>query len=764
MRAPFIILLSINCLMQLPLYAQLKIHVLDGETSLPVEGATVAVSTDAALVKSSSTHISDSNGTVSIHKTAGAASIIAVNHVNYEPYADTLQLDNSLTINLQPSILQLNELVVTGQYEPQSVRNTLYKVKTIGRDRIEKQGATNLQHVLNNELNIRFSRDNATGTSGMSLQGISGQNVKVLLDGIPLTGRSGTANEIDISQININTIEKIEIVEGPMSVNYGADALAGVVNIITKKHAQHKLTSNLQLHEETVGNEYSLFSEGIHAPSIDLGYKISSAWYTQLYTRVNRFGGWTGNGTGRDKNWHPKTQYFTGGLARFTIEDFDIFYKVDYLNEVLENLGPVNDNNPLKDPFAIDEEYESNRWVHQVQAEMALGKGTFNSALSYADYERSTYQFTKNLVTEGEEMTSEDEQDNIYYKTFFIRNTWNNGLKWRWGTSQLGMDMNYELAGGTTLNEGEKTLKDLGLFASAELTAGKTLKIRPGIRYAFNSVYDAPVTPSLNLRYGISSNTTLRLGYGRGFRAPSLRELYHEFIDANHNILGNEDLEAEHSNNFNIDLNHVLTSGKSFFNLGLSAFFNDIDNRITYFTPTGANQPTTYTNIARYKTLGLQWQGQWKIKGFSLNLGYNHTGRYQSLSEVNDADVPEFLYSPEANANVQYDFRKAGITLSCFYKYTGKQESYTLVTQDDGTTKPELLKMDSFQWLDFTVNKTFGQGLTATTGVRNTLDITSINNNYPADAHNSSTSGQSPVSYGRSYFIQLNYTIKTNDK
>ncbi|GAA0890347.1 hypothetical protein GCM10009122_00250 [Fulvivirga kasyanovii] len=750
--------------MQSPLCAQLKIHVLDGGTSLPVEGATVVISTANAPATSSSMYISDSNGTVSIHETAGASYIIAVNHVNYKAYADTLHLDNSLTINLQPAVLHLDELVVTGQYEPQSVRNTVYKVKTIGRDRIEKQGATNLQHVLNNELNIRFSRDNATGTSGMSLQGISGQNVKVLLDGIPLTGRSGTANEIDISQININTIEKIEIVEGPMSVSYGADALAGVINIITKKHTEHKLTANLLLHEETVGNEYSLFSEGIHAPSIDLGYNINTAWYTQLYARVNRFGGWTGNGTDRDKNWYPKTQYFTGGLARFTLKDFDIFYKVDYLNEVLENLGPVNDNNPLKDPFAIDEEYESNRWVHQVQTEVALGKGTFNSALSYADYERSTYQFTKNLVTEGEEMTSEDEQDEIYYKTFFTRNTWNNGLKWRWGTSQLGMDMNYELAGGTTLNEGKKTLKDLGLFASAELTVGKTLKIRPGVRYAFNSVYDAPVTPSLNLRYGISSNTTVRLGYGRGFRAPSLRELYHEFIDANHNILGNEDLEAEHSNNFNIDLNHTLTSGKSFLNLSLSAFFNDIDNRITYFTPTGANQPTTYTNIARYKTLGLQWQGQWKMKNLSLNLGYNHTGRYQSLSEVSEADVPEFLYSPEANANVQYDFREAGITLSCFYKYTGRRESYTLVTQDDGTTEPELLKMDSFQWLDFTINKTFGQGLTATTGVRNALDITSVSNNYPADAHNSSASGQSPVSYGRSYFIQLNYTIKTNDK
>lgn len=763
MRAPSITILIINCLLFSTLHAQQKLLVVDSESAVPVEGATIVISTPGAPLKSS-VLISDSKGTVALNAPVADPYIITISHLNYEPFTDTLLLNNNPTVKLQPTVLQLDELVVTGQYEPQSARNTVYKVKTIHKDRIESQGATTLQNVLNSELNIRFSRDNATGTSGMALQGISGQNVKILLDGIPLTGRSGTANEIDISQININTIEKIEIVEGPMAVNYGADALAGVINIITKKQAQSKLTASLQMHEETVGSEYNLFSDGIHNPAFDLGFNINASWYTQLYARISRFGGWTGDGTERDKSWYPKTQYFTGALARYTTGKLDVFYKTDYLHELLENLGAVNNNNPLKDPFAIDEEYETNRWMHQVQAEFSLGKGTFNSAVSYTDYERSTYQFTKNLATDDEDMTSPDEQDVIYYKTFFTRNTWNNGLKWHWGTSQLGMDMNYELAGGSTLNEGEKSLKDIGLFASAELTVGKFLKIRPGIRYAYNSVYDAPVTPSINFKYSISQNTTARWGYGRGFRAPSLRELYHEFIDANHNILGNEDLEAEYSNNFNVDFSHMINSGKSFFNISLSAFFNDIDNRITYFTPSGLNQPTTYTNISRYKTLGFQWEGQWLRKNLSVNLGYNHTGRYQAIYEVSDADVPQFLYSPEVNANVQYAFDKPGLTLSCFYKYTGKRENYTLVTDENGATNPELLKMDSFQWLDFTVNKTFGQGLTATTGVRNALDITSVDNNYAADAHNSSASGQSPVSYGRSYFLQLNYTLKINDK
>ena len=92
-----------------------------------------------------------------------------------------------------------------------------------------------MQDALNNELNIRFSQDLATGGSDITMMGLKGQNVKILIDGLPMVGRQGTSNEIDINQIDINSIERIEIVEGPMSVVYGADALAGVINIITKK-------------------------------------------------------------------------------------------------------------------------------------------------------------------------------------------------------------------------------------------------------------------------------------------------------------------------------------------------------------------------------------------------------------------------------------------------------------------------------------------------------------------------------------------------
>ena len=118
----------------------------------------------------------------------------------------------------------LDEVVVTGQYQPQSVKRSVYQVRIISKERIQKQAATKLQDVLNTELNIRFNQDLATGGSNMSMMGLSGQNVKILLDGVPMVGRQGTSNEINVNQIDVNSIERIEIIEGPMSVVYGADA------------------------------------------------------------------------------------------------------------------------------------------------------------------------------------------------------------------------------------------------------------------------------------------------------------------------------------------------------------------------------------------------------------------------------------------------------------------------------------------------------------------------------------------------------------
>ena len=136
---------------------------------------------------------------------------------------------------------------------------------------------------------------------------MSGRNVKILLDGVPMVDRGDTSESLN--QVDVNSIERIEIVEGPMSVSYGSDALAGVINIITKKYTKDNLSVTAKLQEETAGSEYHPFNyKGVHQQNIGINYKKNN-W------------GFTAGGThndlmvlvvmhyGRGKTWKPKEQW-----------------------------------------------------------------------------------------------------------------------------------------------------------------------------------------------------------------------------------------------------------------------------------------------------------------------------------------------------------------------------------------------------------------------------------------------------------------------
>ena len=285
------------------------------------------------------------------------------------------------------SIQTISEVVVTGSITPQSARQSVYQIRSIGQDQIKLRGAVRIQDVLATETNIRFNQDLATGNSNMSMQGIAGQNVKILIDGIPMVGRQGTNNEINLNQIDINTIARIEVVEGPMSVIYGADALAGVINIITKKAIEGKADLAIKIQEETVHTEYG-WPAGIHQYAINGGFSKGDVYIKGNLAR-NGFGGYTGTAIGRDYQWHPKTQYLTGMVLGIDKNRFKSHYRLDYTNEDIFNPGIPTSS------IANDQNYLTSRWMHQWQSDVHLSdKLKLNTAIGYTHFKRQVQATT----------------------------------------------------------------------------------------------------------------------------------------------------------------------------------------------------------------------------------------------------------------------------------------------------------------------------------------------------------------------------------
>src|SRR5690606_35670074 len=159
-------------------------------------------------------------------------SLFCVNGFVMQAQVDSLELPNENTI--------MEEIVITGQFEPQSIKKSVHNVRVISKADIQNLAANNLGDVLNQYLNITVTPNGQSGRSTISLFGLDAQYFKILIDNIPVVTDTGLGNEVDLTQSNLEDLDQMEMIEGAMGVTHVANAVSGVLNIITKKTSRHK--------------------------------------------------------------------------------------------------------------------------------------------------------------------------------------------------------------------------------------------------------------------------------------------------------------------------------------------------------------------------------------------------------------------------------------------------------------------------------------------------------------------------------------------
>lgn len=660
---------------------------------------------------------------------------------------------------IRENVGQLEEVVVTGQFSPQSMRNSLYRVRTINSKQISRKAATSVQSLLNTEIGIRLSNDMALGETDFELMGMSGNNVKVLLDGVPLIDRGATKQSL--SQIDVNSIERVELVEGPMSVVYGTDALAGVINIITKKGSagagENSWNVGVRVQEESMGKEYHAFSgEGLHQESANLGFHLKSGVFANGSFTRNNNGGWKGDLTGREKRWVPKDQNLYSGMVGFRERDLSVWYRLDFLDEDITT--PMNG---AREDQISDKDFLTKRYTHQLQGNWRLdNKLNVNAVVSYQDYKRRTRTTVTNVGT-GEKWLSLEEaaQDETGYRAWIARGTvaWNVSQKF---SLQPGLEYQWNRGEGGRI-EGSPVVSDLAFFLSAEWKPWEWMSLRPGVRTFLMSDYDAPVAvPSVLTKFSLNPHVDVRLSYAYGFRSPTLQELYFSFHNANHNIDGNPDLKAEYSHNVTGSFTwRILHSEKIRVTTIVNGFFNDFRDRISLIEDIAESNHNTYHNVSRYKTTGVTWENSVAWKGLQANVNVSLIGRYNRYS-TEDKDLPAFRFSPELSASVSYHVAKSGTDISFFYKFTGERKEYYYkeVTNADGTKGSSiyLRGLKSYHNGDLTVTQKVTRFLNLNAGVKNIFGLTSISTIAESSGDVVSTSY---LGCGRSWSVGLSCSL-----
>ena len=685
------------------------------------------------------TALTDENGKFDIHSNHPTRIRILV--LGYKQI-DTLVLpQHNYSFVLTPDVQVLNEVVITAQFAANSPEKAVHQIKIIDKKRIEAQGANTLEDLLSNETNIRLKQDNILGSS-LTMQGVSGQNLKILIDGIPVIGR--VDGNIDLAQINLNNAERIEVIEGPLSVSYGSNALAGTINIITKKDQDKKVETSINSYYESIGR-YNLNASS--------GFK-KKKHYVNLSIGRNYFDGWSSKETERTAEWKPKRQYV--GKGQYVRKEDNTTYRItsELFNEKISNLGEPRYISTEVNTF--DDYYYTSRFDNSLNVNHYFDNNShFDVLTAYNYYQRTKNRYFKDLVSLNENLTNGiGDQDTSRFGLIMSRGSYataNDSSKINY---QIGYDLNIENAWGARIVDETQTIGDYALFSNIEWQIHKNIIIRPGIRASYNTNNKAPLTPSVNIKYSIKQSA-IRFSYARGFRAPSIKDLYFDFVDSNHDIHGNEDLKAEVSHNFQSSwkwekkIKHNIQLRTT-----LSAYYNYINNLITL---TQSVENSTYyqnTNIGSYKSLGPQFSLQLLISHWKITTNATYNGQSDDLS--NQPDVPEFVFSPEYRTNIMYDLHKPKITFSLFYKYNGKSLNYFLDSENN-TVKGYI---DGYSMMDFTISKSLGKNkfCKISLGTKNIFNVKNITTSGPNGVH-SGGSNSSPQATGISFFTKISLQL-----
>lgn len=682
----------------------------------------------------------------------------------------------------------IDEVVITGQYMQQSINKSIYKVELIDAEMIKNMAVTTAAEVLNQSLNIQIVPDAGDGSSQANIMGLGGAYTKILIDNIPVVTDRGSGNQMDLSKINVNNIERIEIVKGAMGVEYGSNAVTGVINIITKKNYSKKVNVNLSLQEETVGTDYDWFKKGNgrHIQSLNLGYKINPNWTVTADINHNDFQGYKGKYNGykyfsesndgkRGYEWLPKDLLTTNAAVRYAKNNTSLFYKINFLRENINSRNQAINEFPLaggnRTYTSDDTDFFTNRWINQFNIQTKLGRINYLGDFSYQTQKRESQDYEYDVPNRTEISRAEK---NTYYnsKVLYSRGMFSNFLESDVFNFQLGyeLDKTSGFATAAILTANTANVEDINRaifsyanFISAEWKVLNDLSLRPGYRLALSDRFDSQHNYSLTARYSTSEKSDLRAVLGSSNRFPTYEELYTYTVDSNHDIRGNENLKPETGYSVALFWDFKTKMDNNWrFDVNLSGMYLDVQDRIEQVAVNISPLRLTFLNINKYNSLIFSGGFTAKKDNFSFNAGVSVMGISQELISGNVTSPDEYNFYTEVNAAANYTLPQTKTLVAMYYKYTGTRKQFVQENNSDLSLPAKFIlgEVRDFSMLNFTVSQPFyNNRFEMAAGIKNIFGVSSLRNTImQGDAHNVAEGNQN-LFYGRSYFARLNYNF-----
>lgn len=493
--------------------------------------------------------------------------------------ASTLQAQQTEAI---PDTLELDQIVVTASKIPLTQRETTKPVLVIDRQEIEQNSGRDISQLLNQQSGIRVNDSYGAPSNGriLYMQGAAAQNTLILVDGMPVSDPSGVGGLFDLRLFSTHNLERIEVLKGSQSTLYGTDAIAGVVNLITKTGSDEPFRGTGQLSY----GRYNTFNGNL---GVD-GAVGDNVRYTFTYNRESsdgfsaardpENGGTFGDDGYTLDSFYGKTEFkISNGL---TVSPFLQYSRNE--GEYDEGAFQDADNNyslQLLNP-GVQAKYNAERLSVQAMYNMSRTERLFETEFGENEFEGTFQNFDL------------------------------------FGNYQIGNHL--QVLGGVNF-------QDFGLPAADELPERDAQIVSPyatlyikdfygfsteiGYRLNNHSEYGNNSTFSLAPSYQLSENVKLYGSVSTGFKAPTLDELFGPFGP-------NPDLDPQKSLYYNAGFEAYLMDQT----LKLSAqYFNrEIDDLIVFATQ-------GYVNRDQQNDNGIELSADWIMSNrVKAGLWYNY--------------------------------------------------------------------------------------------------------------------------------------------
>ncbi len=499
---------------------------------------------------------------------------------------------------LSASAEESNEvIVVTGARRETPLSEAVVATEVINREEVEGSGADNVAELLEEHPGVEV----ISGLRGRSvrMQGMDSKYVLVLVNGQRTTGRIDGA--LDLERFTIDEIERVEIVKGPSSALYGSDALAGVINIITRKPRKRWVADG----------RGTLKARGQLDASATVGSNTGKV-STQLTVGVHR-------GDGYDLT--PDTPNTTAsgyrqltGSARASIEigKVELRASLEARRQDLDGIDE-NDTGAVFDRRSITEEVGA-----EVRADIKEYGGMV--VLRHQAF-RDQLLLDQHMSRDLDSL--EKTRQNLTVATVQKNTTWAKHVL------SVGAELSLETLSADRLSTRGRRFRGSPYISHEWSLADGALVLSPGARVDVDSQFGVYVSPKFSLRYSPIKKITARMGYGRGFRAPNFRELLLRFENPGVGYLveGNPNLTPETSHGATVNVEYQPADWAW---LSVGGFANKISDLINLDSMSGggvdAMQGFTYVNIASARTAGVEVRARVKFgRSLSLDTGYLFT-------------------------------------------------------------------------------------------------------------------------------------------